>query len=76
MDISDKKINSLTCRFEERALEKEYVEYRWDKVWSYIKILLYFILIIVKKIIQFLFQLSFVKYLPSYMVVHRGHVTD
>ena len=40
------------------------------------KIFLYFILIIVKKIIQFLFQLSFVKYLPSYMVAHRGHVTD
>ena len=42
MDISDKKINRLTCRFEDSALEKEYLEYRWDKVWSYIKILLYF----------------------------------
>tara|TARA_B100000886_G_scaffold334013_1_gene288917 strand:- start:2827 stop:4113 length:1287 start_codon:yes stop_codon:yes gene_type:complete len=42
MDISDKKINRLTCRFEDSALEKEYIEYRWDKVWSYIKILLYF----------------------------------
>ena len=40
------------------------------------KIFLYFILIFVKKIIQFLFQLSFVKYLPSYMVAYRGHATD
>ena len=42
MDISDKKINRLSCRFEESDLEKEFLAYRWDRIWKNIKILLYF----------------------------------
>ena len=35
-------INSFTCRFEDNTLEKEYLIYRWSKIWKNIKILLYF----------------------------------
>ena len=41
MDIENIRISNLTCRFEDRALEKEYLKHRWDKIWKNIKILLY-----------------------------------
>ncbi len=41
MDIENININRLTCRFEDKYLEKEYLIHRWDKIWKNIKILLY-----------------------------------
>ena len=41
MNIENIRISNLTCRFEDRALEKEYLKHRWDKIWKNIKILLY-----------------------------------
>ena len=43
MDIKSKmRLNKITCQFEEKELEKEFLLARWDKTWNYIKILLYF----------------------------------
>ena len=35
------RINKFSCRFEDKFLEKEYLKYRWNKIWKNIKILLY-----------------------------------
>ena len=43
MDIKSKmRLNKITCQFEEKELEKEFLIDSWDKTWNYIKILLYF----------------------------------
>ena len=43
MDIkSEMRLNKITCQFEDRELEKEFLNARWEKTWSYIKVLLYF----------------------------------
>ena len=42
MNKDNINVNGFTCRFEDRELEKEYLGYRWDKIWKNIKILLYF----------------------------------
>ncbi len=34
-------IDKLTCRFYEKDLEQEFLEYRWSKIWNNLKILLY-----------------------------------
>ena len=39
---SEMRLNKITCQFEDRELEKEFLHARWEKTWSYIKILLYF----------------------------------
>ena len=41
MDIGNNRINKLTCRFEDTNLEKQFLDYRWEKIWKNIKILLY-----------------------------------
>ena len=33
-------IDKLTCRFYEKELEQEFLEYRWSKIWNNLKILL------------------------------------
>ena len=40
MDKDNITINRLTCRFENKNLEKEYLKHSWEKTWKYIKILL------------------------------------
>ena len=42
MNKDNINVNGFTCRFEDKELEKEYLRYRWDKIWKNIKILLYF----------------------------------
>ena len=42
MTVDKIKINRLSCRFEDGNLEKEFLNYRWNKIWKNIKILLYF----------------------------------
>ena len=39
---SEMRLNKITCQFEDRELEKEFLLARWEKTWSYIKVLLYF----------------------------------
>ena len=39
---SEMRLNKITCHFEDRELEKEFLLDRWEKTWSYIKVLLYF----------------------------------
>ena len=34
-------IDKLTCRFYDKDLEQEFLEYRWSKIWNNLKILLY-----------------------------------
>ena len=40
--MKDFNIDKLTCRFYEKDLEREFLSYRWTKIWKNIKILLYF----------------------------------
>ena len=40
MDKDNININRLTCRFENKTLEEEYIKHSWGKTWKYIKILL------------------------------------
>ena len=40
MDNDNININRLTCRFENKSLEKEYLKHSWEKTWKYTKILL------------------------------------
>lgn len=40
--MNKEQINKFTCKFEDKELENEFLLTRWNKVWSYIKILLYF----------------------------------
>ena len=40
MDIDNININRLTCRFENKNLEKEYLKHSWERTWKNIKILL------------------------------------
>jgi len=42
MNKDNINVNGFTCRFEDKELEKEYLRYRWNKIWKNIKILLYF----------------------------------
>lgn len=43
MNLDNIKINKLSCRFSDDALEKEFLEHHWsNKIWKNIKILLYF----------------------------------
>ena len=39
---TEMRLNRITCQFEDKELEQEFLLARWDKTWSYIKILLYF----------------------------------
>ena len=41
MNLENIRINKFSCRFEDKSLEKEYLKYRWNKIWKNIKILLY-----------------------------------
>ena len=41
MNLENIRINKLSCRFVDISLEKEYLKYRWNKIWKNIKILLY-----------------------------------
>ena len=40
MNKENVNINRLTCRFDDKTLEKEYLTYSWNKTWKNIKILL------------------------------------
>ena len=40
MDKDNININRLTCRFENKNLEKEYLKHSWEKTWKYIKVFL------------------------------------
>ena len=40
--MNKEQINKFTCKFEDKELEHEFLLTRWNKVWTYIKILLYF----------------------------------
>ena len=40
MEQENTSINRLTCRFENKTLEKEYIKHSWSKTWKNIKILL------------------------------------
>ena len=40
MDKNNININRLTCRFENKNLEKEYLMHSWERTWKNIKILL------------------------------------
>ena len=40
MNKDNVNINRLTCRFDDKTLEKEYLTYSWNKTWKNIKILL------------------------------------
>ena len=40
MDNDNININRLTCRFENKNLEKEYLKHSWERTWKNIKILL------------------------------------
>ena len=42
MSKENNNINGLTCRFEDRLLEEEFLVYRWEKIWKNVKILLCF----------------------------------
>ena len=41
MIYKDNNISSITCRFENKALEREYIDYRWnDRLWRNIKLII------------------------------------
>ena len=40
MNIENIRINKLTCRFEDKELEQEYLDHRWNRIWKYVRNLL------------------------------------
>ena len=40
MNIDNIRINKLTCRFEDKELEQEYLTHRWNRIWKYVRNLL------------------------------------